>query len=170
MAFQTKFDGSVSRTMSLGTAGSPEVIEGYFVGTKTTQSAYGEGKLHVFQTNEGYIGVWGKTRLNSLLTTDLLGQMVRATFTGMIAPTQKGRRPSYGFKVEHDKDNTIDTSNINLSAASPESEEDEDLDSDAATDEVIPSQPVAPRTPAAAPSAAARAQVQALLSRSPKRV
>lgn len=126
MAFKKKFNGVVDSTVTLGKEGSPKSIEGYFLGTKTTESDYGPGKLHVFQTKEGTTGIWGKTRLDSQLTDDLKGQMVRVTFTGMIAATKKGRRPSYGFLVEHDPENTMEVQSLNLNVSSDEEDESEE--------------------------------------------
>lgn len=173
MAFKTKFDGQTDTTITLGKEGSPKSIEGYFLGSKETpDKGFGPGKLHFFQTAEGVVGVWGKTKLNILLTSDLIGQMVRATFTGMVQPTKKGRRPSYGFRVEHDSDNTIDTSNINLNAE-PSTAVDEDEsptneyinEEDADLEEEIPYKaPKAPMVKAQAPSAEKQAKVQALMN------
>ncbi len=130
MAFQTKFDGSTDTTIRLGGEGNPGSIEGYFLGSKETESDYGPGKLHIFQTSEGTVGVWGKTRMNSLLTKELAGQMCRVTFTGMIAPSKKGRKPSYGYKVEHDPQNVIDVGNINLQATADSESEEDDVNED----------------------------------------
>lgn len=108
MAYQTKFDGSCDKAVTLGAALNPTSLEGYFLGSKETpDKGYGPGKLHIFQTKEGTVGVWGKTRLNNLLTKELVGQMCLVNFTGMIEPSKKGKRPSYGYKVQHDPDNTV---------------------------------------------------------------
>lgn len=176
MSYKTKFDGRTDKTIKLGGDGNPVSIEGYFLGSKETQSDYGPGKLHLFQTSDGVVGVWGKTRMNTLLTEDHRGQMVLLSFTGMIAPSKKGRRPSYGFKLQYDPENTIDVSNIDLSAA-PSAEDDEDLGlgeehNEMSTDgledeleaEVRPAPAVAPRVAASVPSADRQAKMQALLN------
>lgn len=177
MGYITKFDGSTDKTIKLGGDGNPASIEGYFLGSKDTESDYGPGKLHIFQTKEGTVGVWGKTRMNSLLTEDHKGQMVLLSFTGMVAPSKKGRKPSYGYKLQYDKDNTIDTSSVNLNAAPPAvDEEDTDVSTQALTEgfqdtyeepveETVFSRPVAPRIPASVPSASSQAKVQALLNK-----
>jgi hypothetical protein len=165
MAYVTKFDGSTDKTVTLGKEGDPKSIEGYFLGSKVTpDTGYGEGKLHIFQTEEGSVGIWGKTRLNTLLTSDIVGQMTLVTFTGMIMPKTKGRRPSYGFKVQHDPSNKIDTSNINLSASLPADEDDGEEDNLNSSEETYASKAPAPRAPANAPDAEKRARVQALLT------
>lgn len=177
MAFKKKFDGQVSKTVSLG--GKPEnpsFIEGYFLGSKDTVSDFGPGKLHIFQTKDGHIGVWGKSRMNTLLTDDLRGLMVRVTFTGMVAPTKKGRRPSYGYQVEFDDENTIDVSGVNLNTPTIEDADDagdttdeQDFASEEEqeyVDEVPPAKPSRPAVAAAVPSPSRQSQVQALLSKS----
>jgi hypothetical protein len=170
MAYKNKFDGSTDTTVTLGSENSPTQIEGYFLGSKTTpDKGYGPGKLHVFQTEKGTVGVWGKTRLNNLLTSDLVGQMVFVEFTGMIAPKTKGRRPSYGFSVKHDPENTIDTTSINLSAPSEEIEEETENEAQEelhrySQPETSFKGPTASKTAAVSPSAERSARVQALLS------
>lgn len=168
MAYVTKFDGRTDKTIKIGGEGNPTSIEGYFLGSKDTSSDFGPGKLHLFQTEEGVIGVWGKTRMNNLLTADLRGQMVLVNFTGMIAPSKKGRRPSYGYKVQHDTQNVIDVSNIDLTSTL-ESSEDSETEVDSyesnAIEVLVDRHPVAPKTPATTPSAERRAQVQALLNK-----
>ncbi len=178
MAYQTKFDGTTDKTIKLGGEGNPTSIEGYFLGSKDTQSDYGPGKLHIFQTDEGTVGVWGKTRMNGLLTKDLVGQMVLVSFTGMIAPSKKGRKPSYGYKVQHDPSNVTDTTGINLNAAATDEDSADDVegyDSEVSTDSydeptAPPARPVAPAKAAPAPNAARTAQVQALLNKNRARV
>lgn len=171
MAYQTKFSGNTDKTIVLGKEGAPNSIEGYFLGSKDTNSEFGPGKLHVFQTKTGTIGVWGKTRLNLLLTSELVGQMVKATFTGMIQPSKKGRRPSYGFEVQHDPDNTTDTSGINLNATAEAEEDNEVLpesDDSAFEEETQDEAPTArPKAPAVAASvdASRQAKIQALLNK-----
>ncbi len=125
MAYKTKFDGSTDTTIKLGGAGNPTSIEGYFLGTKEIpDQGYGPGKLHIFQTQEGTVGVWGKTNSNRLLTSDIIGQMVLLSFTGM-GEKKKGKNPAYNYSVQHDPENTTDVSGVNLNAQEPESSEDD---------------------------------------------
>lgn len=176
MAYKTKFDGSTDKTIQVGGnkadgTPNPSFVEGYFLGSKVTTGDYGPGKLHVFQTKDGTVGVWGKSRLDKLLTTDLVGQMVLVSFTGMIEPTKKGRRPSYGYRLKHDKDNTTDVSDIDLNATSEEASESNEetidyaensLEDEGLADEVAPARPIPPRAAAPIPNAS---RVQALLSK-----
>lgn len=184
MGYITKFDGRTDQTVTLGKEGQPNSIEGYFLGTKDTpDTGHGPGKLHIFQTAKGYTGVWGKTRLNNLLTNELVGQMVRATFTGMIQPSKKGRSPSYGFKVEHDPGNKISTAGVNVNATGVEDAADEGdgggdgygstaeyssyEDEGDLADEIVPPRPTAPKAPAST-DADRKARMQALLNRTKK--
>jgi len=164
MPYITKFSGNTDKTVTLGKPGDPTSVEGYFLGSKDTpDGGFGPGKLHIFQTNEGSIGVWGKTRLNSSLTSELVGQMVLVEFTGMVAPQKKGRRPSYGFKVQHDPSNTIDTTNIDLGASEPADDDSEEETSNESAS--YSSRPTTPPPAAIAPDAERRARVNALLKR-----
>lgn len=176
MAYKTKFDGTTDKTIQLGGTSAtgernPTSLEGYFLGSKDTQSDYGPGKLHIFQTKEGTVGVWGKTRLNTLLTEELKGQMCLVSFTGMVAPSKKGRKPSYGYKVQHDEDNRTDVSNVNLNAAAPAEEDDGEASYDSdQNDENNNAWKDAPsgyqaKVPASAPTAAQVSNVQARLNK-----
>lgn len=160
MAYKTKFDGQTDKTVALGSEGNPTSLEGYFIGSKEIASDYGIAKLHIFQTSEGNVGVWGKTRLNTMLTKDLVGQMVLVEFTGMVAPTKKGRKPSYGFKVQHDPENTIEVS-ADLSATTADDYGDESAEDP----ETVSEAPlVSARVVARGPTAEQKARVQALVS------
>lgn len=164
--YETKFDGSTDITIRLGGEGNPQSIAGYFLGVKITKSVYGEGKLYIFKTEAGTVGVWGKAKLNTLLTEDLRGCHCRVTFTGMIAPKVKGRQPSYGYKVLFSRKNRIDVSNIDLSASSTEDDEvdAENYDLEAINEDVSYKAPVAPKKPVTSPDAARQAQLKALLN------
>jgi hypothetical protein len=175
MSYITKFDGRTDKTIKVGGEGNPSFVEGYFLGSKDTESDYGPGKLHLFQTAEGIVGVWGKTRMNTLLTEDHRGQMVLLSFTGMIAPTKKGRRPSYGYQLKYNPKDTIDVANINVNAESASASDDDESESQYVSDdtndnveeivETAPVRPVAPARPATTPSPAKQAALQALLNK-----
>jgi hypothetical protein len=164
MAYQTKFNGNTDSTISLTKDTAPGVlVEGYFLGTKETpDTGYGPGKIHVFKTQNGDVGLWGKTRLNNQLTPDLIGQMVMVEFTGMVAPAKKGKNPAYGFQVQHDPENTIEVSSTALSAPA-EAEEDYE-ESEAEVEATPPARATRPATALKTPDAAARAKVMATLS------
>jgi len=176
MAYKKKQDLSTDKTIKLGGIDeasqkpNPTSIEGYFLGTKTTpDTGYGPGQLHFFQTEEGVVGVWGKTNLNRLLTPDLAGQMVLVNFKGM-GPKVKGKNRAYLYEVQHDSDNTTEVSSFS-SAEEPSSEsvgssEDEEYSYEAEdVVEAAPARPVAPAKAAVTPSADRQARVQALLNK-----
>lgn len=188
MSYITKIDPSTEKTVQLGGKNSegrpnPTSIEGYYLGAKNVETTYGPGKLHVFQTKDGNVGVWGKSNSNRLLTSDLVGQMVLLTFTGMSKPP-KGKRPAYLFKVQHDPSNVIDTAGLDLNSpgegsvdddafvgadiqdtATTDDESFDTVEEDQPMDEVPPARNVTRAAPrAAVPDAARQAQVQRLLS------
>ncbi len=165
MGYIKKFNGSVDKAIQLGGEGNAKSIEGYFLGSKDTQSDYGPGKLHVFQTKDGTVGVWGKTRMNNALTEDLKGQMVRVTFTGMIQPSKKGRRPSYGYDVEHDPENIMDVTGVSLSTTTSEADEEEGDDNDWNGEDTSTEEYEAPAAPVRKTTTSSAASVQALLNK-----
>lgn len=174
MAYQTKTTLNADATYVLGGADektgklNPTSVEGYFLGNRTTpDKGYGPGVLHIFQTSEGNIGIWGKTNSKSLLTNDHVGQMCLLTFTGMSVPKKKGRQPAYQYKLQFDKDNTIDVSGIDVNA-SEESEPDfEGVDEtsvdDGGAEAYSAPRATAPKVAATSPTAAQQAAVKAKL-------
>lgn len=171
MAYKKKQDLSTDKTIKLGGVDeasqrpNPTRIEGFFLGTKVTpDTGYGPGQLHFFQTEEGVVGVWGKTNLNRLLSSDLVGQMCLVTFTGM-GPKVKGKNRAYQYEVQHDPENTTDASGFNASAAVEESVSKEFEESAEVSEEAVYVAPKAPAKPASTPSAEAQARVQALLNK-----
>lgn len=129
MPYITKFDGKTDTTIQLGnkdkSTNNPNSVEGYFLGTRETpDTGYGPGKLHLFQTEAGTVGVWGKTNSNRLLTASHRGQMCLLEFTGM-GERKKGKNPAYEYSFKYDPNNTIDVSAVDLGASEPESDEDD---------------------------------------------
>lgn len=149
---------------------NPKQVTGYYLGTKGgLPNKYNPEKpsqLHFLQTEKGNVGVWGKTDLDRKITAVSPGTMVRITFTGT-RPSNKGN-DMLVFKVEVDKDNTIEVSTpapVSFQDDSTDSFEEAGLDDeDEALDEIAPARPVAPRAPAAAPSAERQAKVLAALN------
>lgn len=184
MAYETKPDLSSDVTYALGGnakngKANPTQIEGYFIGSRVTKdTGYGPGLLHFFETKRGVEGIWGKTRLNNLLTEELKGMKCLVTFTGM-SEAAKGKRPAYKYQVKFDKGDRKDVSGIDISEQGQEpdsgddsayvtpdaSYSDQGLDTQAEEQDVIvPQRPKPPATRAAAPDAARQARVQALLN------
>lgn len=191
MAFTEVQDLDADTTTALGGRNkqtgkaNPTNIEGYFIGSKSVQSKKsktGEAKLHILKTSKGNVGVWGKTDLDRKMLGVTVGAMVRITQSGKVA-TPNG--DMYKFKVEVDKENTIDVDlpksladgisedgtepsrpNSDYGADEEEYSEDEAVDSDEqAEDEVPPARAAAPKAPAKTPSAARQAEIKALLSK-----
>ncbi len=166
MAYKTKLDAKTDEAIKLGGEGNPSSIEGYYLGAKDTpDTGYGPGKLHIFQTEKGNVGVWGKTNINRLLTADHAGQMCLLEFTGM-GERRKGRNAAYEYKLSYDEDNTIDTSGLNVNAAeaSEDYADDSDSEEEEVQDEVAPARAVPPKVSAKTPDAARQAEVRARLS------
>lgn len=182
MAFTEVMDLDASVTVSLGGRdkktgrANPTQVEGYFLGSKQVTSKRaktGYSYLHILQTPEGNLGVWGKTDLDRKLRSVSAGTMIRVTQNGM-KPTPNG--DMYTYKVEQDQSNTIEvnfgtTANNIIPVTASESSSDEgsddsDLFEETPSDEPSIPQPVRPAQAAQVPNAARRAETQALLNRS----
>lgn len=180
MAFQEIADLDCTTTVALGGVNkktnkkNPTTLEGYFIGTKQTpnlKSKTGESALHIFQTADGNVGVWGKTNLDQKLKSAVVGAMTKVTFTGM-QPTKNN--PMYKYSVAQDKDNCIEVATPNNDAADNADSNDSEIYDDAeeaaldaeeeALDEVPPTRAKAPSRPAVAPDAARQEKVRQMLS------
>lgn len=182
MGYQKKADLATETVIQLGGTNSktgkanPSSVEGYYLGAKTTQSDFGEGKLHIFQTANGNVGVWGKTNSNRLLSSEHVGQMCKLVFTGMGKP-QKGRKPPYSYELFFDQDNSISVATAAVEAFGEESAESneyasevsEDIIEDFAAeeevlDEVPPARVAFPKKAAKPATSETRAKLQTLLN------
>lgn len=171
MAFETLADLSTDNAIALGgfnkkeRKANPTSITGYYIGSKqvaSPKSKTGFAALHVFQTPEGNVGVWGKTDLDQKLRSAQLGAYTRVTFTGM---QETKNNPMYKYKVEIDRENTIEVAaptNEPTYAADDVGDGFEDLDEYTA-DDAAPAR--APANPASTPTADQQARVQALLNK-----
>lgn len=156
---------------------NPTSIEGYYLGAKTVKnpkSKTGLSKLHIFQTDKGNVGAWGKTDSDNKLATVEPGTMTRVTFDRML-PTPNG--DMYKYRVESDDEDRIDPP-VQQAAASNEGDANAEQESAYADegeeagvdeeeqqpDEVPPARAKAPARAAAAPSPDRRARVQSLLN------
>lgn len=188
MAFKKVENLETDKTVQLGGKNekgqaNPTQLEGYYLGYKEVDGEFGPSRLHIFQTAEGNVGIWGKTRLNAKLTNNLLGFMLLVTFTGMIAPKKKGRKPSYGYEVQYDDENVIDVSGLTESAGDNTAyaedtdeaveaadqhdmleEETDPGEEEAMPDEVQPKRATPPRQVAQGPAPEAKKKVQDLLN------
>lgn len=192
MAFTELPDLDCEKTTALGGKDkksgkpNPTSIEGYFIGSKqvaSKKSKTGFAFLHVFQTEKGNIGVWGKTNLDRQMKRVTPGFMTRVRFVGMV---ETDNNPMYKYKVGVDPDNTIDVGSVQQDAEGQEAstedvgadyaeeaadsaydvEEESDLseEDDQALDTAPPARATPPKRPATTPSAERQAKVQALLN------
>jgi hypothetical protein len=180
MGFQEVQDLDCDVTTALGGRNkqtgkaNPTRVEGYFIGSKQTvskKSKTGFAFLHILQTPKGRLGVWGKTDLDRKMAGVTAGTMVRITQSGTVA-TPNGEM--YKFKVEIDRDNTIDVDLPTPTAVedaqsdelSGQAMEEEDAMAEASAEEDIPepARAAPPSRPVAPPDAAKRARVQQLLA------
>jgi len=193
MAFKEVQTLDAETTISLGgfnkktRQDNPTQVEGYYLGSKTVpsqKSKTGKAYIHVFQTADGNVGVWGKTDLDRKMTalSDKLGVMVRVTQKGT-KPT-KGGNDMYMFRVEVDLENTIE---VQAQPQTLETEEVTDVEEDVYTasyggeteeeetyeeefndrySDPEPRRPVAPVRATAVPDANRQAKVKALLAKS----
>ena len=184
MAFKKVQDLGCDKAISIGGLNkktgkkNPTQLEGYFLGSRDIDnklSATGKAKLHVFQTQNGTVGVFGKTDLDIKMATVTPGVMTRVTANGEV-PTNKGN-PMKKYLVETDEEQTIEVSEPTPSneeapeeagGAEEEYAEDDDAldeDDDVPVDEPPAKRASPPKTPAAAPNAAHQDKVRALLNK-----
>ncbi len=138
MGFETVNSLDADVTIAIGkvdkTTGKPypKQAEGYYLGNRSVESKRGDSKLHFLQTAKGNVGVWGTTDLNRKLSVVTPGTMVRITSTGK-KPTPNG--DMYMYKVEVDKENTIEVSLSEASPAANNEAADSDSDYSGGTDD-----------------------------------
>lgn len=181
MAFKEIQSLDAETTISLGgfnkktRQDNPTQITGYYLGSKTVpsqKSKTGKAYIHIFQTAEGNVGVWGKTDLDRKMSAlaEKLGVMVRVTQNGT-KPT-KGGNDMYIFRVEVDADNRIEVETQSYSLEAEETSDEEDYmeefheEVNAEFDAPTTRRPTAPVQAAAVPDAARQAKVKALLAKS----
>lgn len=148
---------------------NPTKAEGYYLGSRVIPgSKYGESTLHFLQTNDGNLGVWGKTDLNKKLGGVTPGTMTRITYSGT-KPTKNGDMHTY--KVETDDENTIEVAE-GLSASDDSSYSEESGDGQESEQEEPQMEEEEQQEEQAAPvaqvSADRKAKVQALLNKGKK--
>lgn len=175
MAFQQVSDLTADNATPIGGINkktgkkNPTSIEGYYLGSRKVENKKGESYLHILQTPSGNQGVWGKTDMDRKLTSVTPGTMVRITHTGM-QQTKNGEM--YKFKIEVDKENSIEVDSALGSTVTNDEDTDsgystEDDTSDEQTDD-YEAPPAYVAQPATATSAASKARVQALLGKKSK--
>lgn len=114
MAFKTVTDLNADTTISIGGVNkktgkkNPTSIEGYLLGSREVpdrKKKSGVSFIHVFQTAQGNVGVWGKTDMDRKIGAVSPGTMTRVSFDRMV-PTPNG--DMYKYKIEFDEDNTVE--------------------------------------------------------------
>jgi hypothetical protein len=183
MAFKQIQDLDADITVSLGGINkktgkkNPTKVEGYYIGNRTVESKKdkkGFAYIYFFQTQNGMLGVWGKTDLDRKMKQVKPGTMTLVSQSGTVT-TPNG--DMYKFTVAVDSDNTIEVADHSASAeptSAPEetsyASQDDDAEEDEDTAELDEPAPApratAPSRPATAPNAERQAKVQALLNRS----
>lgn len=91
---------------------NPTSAEGYYLGTRmvdSPKSKSGKAAIHFLQTSKGNLGVWGKTDMDKKFSQITPGVMVRVSFDKMVS-TPNG--DMYKYKLEVDKENTIDVGDL----------------------------------------------------------
>lgn len=176
MGFKEVLDLDANMTISLGGRDkktgkpNPTQAEGYFLGSKqvvSKRAKTGFSYLHILQTEEGNLGIWGKTDLDRKIRSVPAGAMTRITQSGMQV-TENG--DMYKFRVEVDADNSIDVSSISSSDRNDTQDvvtsDTEDHEEEAALDEPNLVKTAPPKVAASTPTSSQQSRVQALLNRS----
>lgn len=171
MAFKKKPSLDVDNVFKLGGVDKkgkacPKQIEGFYVGSRTVEGDQGTSTIHVFQTSKGKVGIWGSKTLNTTLSAEDAGYMIRVTYLGKKKLT-KGRT-QHMYDIEIDEDQRSEEA----AADTEEGEEgleasDESEDSEDTEDEEEAEEDEEPAAPALAASSAAerKAKVQALVNK-----
>lgn len=182
MAYQTVQDLDADITVSLGGINkktgkkNPSQAEGYYLGYRKVDSKKdkkGFSYIYFFQTQDGSLGVWGKTDLDRKMAQVKPGTMTLIKQTGTLS-TPNGEM--YRFSVAVDSENTIEvnfaapdspnnTATEGTSYAHNDDSDADDLDDAPPADEPPPPRAAAPARPASVPDAARQKKVQDLLNR-----
>lgn len=142
MAIKRVLDLDADTVIKFGSRGENALpkgskFEGYYIGSKTVQSKLGPSTLHVFQTPQGNVGIWGSAQLNIKLS-GLNGFMTYIKFVKE-TPVPKGTMKV--FDVQYDDENTIEvegvTVNFNANTGADESTEEEYADEEIETAEEL---------------------------------
>lgn len=142
---------------------NPTSVEGYYIGTRkvdSKKSKTGQCDLHFLQTQDGNLGVWGKTDLDRKLRTVSPGTMVRLTCVGQV-PTPNG--DMYKFKVEQDDSNTIEVADLNQESYDS-ADSDAPAEEQSYASEPLDEEPQVFTKSSPVPAQSSAARVQALLN------
>ena len=150
---------------------NPTSAEGYYLGSRVIPGGkYGDSTLHVLQTANGNLGIWGKTDLNKKVGLVKTGTMIRISYTGL--KELKGGNDMHTYRVELDEDNTIDVSGISA-AANVDSDDTGDDDAYETEEDEVDDEPEVEAPRVVVPKASASdvaARVAALTGRNKNKV
>ncbi len=107
MALQKKLDLSTDQVFGMGRGeGKITEIKGYYLGSRTVNTANGDSVIHVFQTPKGNVGVWGTAKLNSNFTAGDLGVYQEIFYKGKVKLA--GGKTQHTYDFMNDLENTIE--------------------------------------------------------------
>lgn len=100
-----------------------ETVEGYYIGSRVVDSGMGPSTLHILQTEQGNLGLWGSKQLNDKLA--LVPQENHRVFVTYTRTIKAGKGTMKVFDVEYDNDDKLGSSaaQVSFSASSSEDEE-----------------------------------------------
>lgn len=114
-------------------------FEGYYIGSKKVKSDYGMSSLHVFQCDDGNIGMWGSSKLDAKLANVPLGHMTYVTYEGKVKIP--GGKTMHKYDVDFDDELSIDVAGIQVNfQQSEEPSEDESGDGAEAAEASAPAE------------------------------
>jgi hypothetical protein len=152
---------NLEKVYSLGNPGNPDMIEGFYLGTKEVKNKEdgSTAKIHGFRTPKGDFGIWGKTVSNRLLAEAPTGVMTLVKATGK--EKIPGGKTRCTFDIRVDRTQFIEVPNAKSSNSMAPDESDDDQE----TGFPPPALDENDNFDAQAEVAARRAKVQALLGK-----
>lgn len=124
MARRPVLDLEADKTVEFTTKG--QEFSGYYLGYKTVANSLskdGISKLHIFQTEEGKVGVWGTAKLNAKLQGILertnTTQQAYMTFVTYGGKVKLGvGKTQHLFDIEYDDEISLDLGGVATAASS----------------------------------------------------
>jgi len=142
---------------------NPTSIEGYYLGSRSTQVNGEEATIHVFQTPKGNQGIWGSADTRAKLKQVAAGTMTLVEFVEK--KKISGGKTKKIFSVSQNTANTIEVGALSTGQANESYVDEEEENEDLETAEKAPAYVV---PAAAANRAASLSKVQELLNRNKK--
>jgi hypothetical protein len=109
MAYEKLTDLGTDKVFALG-KGEDKIdsVEGYYLGSRQVTTGNGPSTIHVFQTVEGNIGVWGTKKLNDNLGNSVRGCMMLINYKGKVK--LQGGKTQHTYEFNIDRGQTIPVS------------------------------------------------------------